>query len=125
MLLFGKRHSKKAGLPPGSLVHVGEERTGKVRISRYDYDAERSDRHEFETIADCLKSLPESGNTWINIDGLHDADVIAQIGAAFSLHDLVLEDILDTTLRPKIEENGDHIFIVSKMLRLRGETFAF
>jgi magnesium transporter len=61
-----------------------------------------------------LKDLPTI--TWINIDGLHEIDVIEKIGQHFNIHPLVLEDILNTGQRPKTEEFEDLIFVVLKML---------
>jgi len=58
--------------------------------------------------------------TWINIDGLHQMDVLEKLGACYGIHPLVLEDIL-TDQRPKIEDYDDYIFIVLKMLLLRRE----
>ncbi|MCG6534124.1 MAG: magnesium/cobalt transporter CorA, partial [Syntrophales bacterium LBB04] len=58
--------------------------------------------------------------TWINIDGIHDIKMVEQMGEMFGIHPLILEDILNTDQRPKIEDNGDYIFIVLKMLFDRG-----
>jgi len=55
--------------------------------------------------------------TWINVDGLHDTETIRKIGDAFGLHPLLLEDVLNTGQRPKLEEFEDTLFIVVKMLR--------
>ncbi|MCJ7693106.1 MAG: magnesium/cobalt transporter CorA, partial [Sedimentisphaerales bacterium] len=54
--------------------------------------------------------------TWINIDGLHDIQVIEKIGKNFDFHPLILEDILNTGQRPKFEDFENYIFIVLKML---------
>ena len=50
--------------------------------------------------------------SWINIDGLHDVDVIQEIGKSFELHPLVLEDIVHTDQRPKMEDYENYIFII-------------
>lgn len=60
--------------------------------------------------------------TWINIDGLHDVENIGRIGTMFDLHPLVLEDILNTGQRPKIDDYDDYLFIVLKMIRFDGQT---
>jgi len=69
--------------------------------------------------------------TWINIDGLHEVDVIEKIGKNFGLHPLVMEDILHTDQRPKMEDFEKYIFIIAKMLsydeedhRLQAEQFS-
>ncbi len=113
---FLKRVSKKIGLSPGALVHIGKKKIEKVRIKLIDYDEKQLQEKEPKSIEECLpfKDLPTV--TWVNIDGLHDIKVMEKIGKHFSLHPLVLEDILNTEQRPKIEDFDDYIFIVLKML---------
>jgi len=113
---FVKRVSKKIGLSPGTLVHIGKKKIEKVRIRIIDYDEARLQEKEAKTIEECFpfKDLPTV--TWVNIDGLHDIEVMEKIGKHFGLHPLVLEDILNTDQRPKIEDFDDYIFVVLKML---------
>ena len=69
----------------------------------------------------CEELLPHLSNdlvTWINIDGLSDLTVLRTLGERFNLHPLTLEDVLDTSQRPKVEQYDDYLFIVSKMLYL-------
>src|SRR3989339_186667 len=113
--------SKKVGLPPGSLVHVGESNVDQVKITVFHYNEENYEESEFQDVECCypFKELP--GVTWINIDGVHKPDVIEKIGNAFNLHPLIQEDILNTNQRPKLEDLGDHLFVVVKMLRYVGD----
>jgi len=113
---FFKRVSKKVGLSPGTLVHIGNKKIEKVRIRLIDYDEAQLQEKEPKTIEECFpfKDLPTV--TWVNIDGLHDIKVMEKIGKHFGLHPLVLEDILNTDQRPKIEDFDDYIFVVLKML---------
>jgi len=113
---FIKRVSRKIGLSPGTLVHIGKKKIEKVRIRLIDYDEAQLQEKEAKTIEECFpfKDLPTV--TWINIDGLHDIKVMEKIGKHFDLHPLVLEDILNTEQRPKIEDFDDYIFVVLKML---------
>jgi len=53
--------------------------------------------------------------TWINVDGIHQVEILERLGEYFGLHPLVVEDILNTDQRPKVEDFGDYIFIVLKM----------
>ena len=116
-----KRISKKAGLAPGSLIHIGEKKEEQVRITLIDYDA---DHCEQKTITQVKKAAPlkdTSSVTWINIDGLHDVKVIEDIGKHFDLHSLTLEDILHTGQRPKMEMHEHYIYVVLRMLRYDSE----
>ena len=110
------KRSNKVGLPPGTLVHVGEKRTEKVRITIIDYDEKEFQEKEAEAVEECFPFKDEPTVTWINIDGIHDIETIEKIGKHFDIHPLILEDILNTAQRPKMEDFGDYIFIVFKML---------
>jgi magnesium transporter len=116
MLRSIKKASRKPGLAPGTLVHVGEKKIEKVRIRTIDYDETSLEERELESIDDWSPYVEKPTVTWINIDGLHDVDVIEKIGKNFGLHALVLEDILHTDQRPKLEDFDDYVFIIAKML---------
>jgi len=116
MLRFIKRISKKVGLPPGTLVHIGEKKTEKARITIIDYDEVQFQEKEAQTIEECFPFKDEPTVTWINIDGIHQMEIIEKIGKHFGIHRLILEDIVNTGHRPKMEDLEDHIFIVLKML---------
>ena len=113
---FVSRRSKKTGLPPGTLVHIGEKKTEKVRITLMDYDPAHFEEKEVRAIEESFPFKDEPTVTWINIDGLHQVDVIEKIGQQFQLHPLILEDILTTGQRPKTDDFDDYVFIVLKML---------
>jgi magnesium transporter len=114
------KRSRKAGLPPGTLVHIGEKKVEKAKISLIDYDETQFQERQVKTIEECVPFKDTSTVTWINIDGIHEVDIIAKLGTHFGLHPLLLEDILNTEQRPKMEDYGDYIFVVLKML-YRGE----
>ena len=116
MVRFIKKSSKKAGLSPGVLVHTGEQKTEYVRIRVIDYNEENIEEKELKTIEECLPYKDTPSVTWINIDGLHDMDIIQKLGNHFGLHPLVLEDIVHTEQRPKLDDHEDYLFIVLKML---------
>jgi len=113
---FIKKSSKTIGLPPGSLVHIGEKKTAKVKISILDYDEKQFEEKEAKKVEDCFPFKDKPTVTWINIDGVHQVDIIEKIGKCFGLHPLVLEDIMNTGQRPKMEDFEEYIFVVLKML---------
>jgi len=104
------------GLPPGTPVHVGAARAGKVRVTVIDYDAHDLRQKEIAAVEELSSSRDSPSVTWINVDGLHDTKLLENIARAFGLHHLILEDILNTTQRPKFEESADTLFVVAKML---------
>ena len=111
-----KEYSKKAGLSPGSLVHVGERKVEDVKITIMDFDeAEFRELHANDLEA-CGQFMQTDSITWINISGIHDIDMIQKLGTCFNLHPLVLEDVLNTEQRPKMDDFDDYIFLVLKMV---------
>jgi magnesium transporter len=113
---FLRKISKKAGLPPGTLVHVGEPKTEKVKIRLTTYRDSDYEEKDVESIAECLPCKERAGVAWIDIEGIHQVDIIEKAGKTFNLHPLVLEDILNTEQRPKVDEFEDYIFVILKML---------
>lgn len=111
-----KRMSRKVGLPPGSLVHVGEKATEEVKITVMDYDENNFQEKNVKNVEECFPFKDKPTVTWINIDGLHEVEMIEKIGNHFDIHPLILEDILNTGQRPKTEDFEDYIYIVLKML---------
>ena len=111
-----KRASEKTGLPPGAMVHVGERVDIAPKISIIDYSAAFVKEHSAETIEELLYYKHKGTITWVNIEGLHDVALISAIEQHFNIHPLVLEDILNTHQRPKIEEFDDFLFLVLKGL---------
>jgi magnesium transporter len=109
------RRSGKAGLPPGSPVYVGEARQEPVQITLIDYNETDFRVNGQISVEDCGKYRETQTVTWLNIDGLQDATVIDRIGKDFGLHPLVIEDILNTEQRPKLDIFEDHLFLVAKM----------
>jgi magnesium transporter len=115
-----ERTSKKVGLPPGALVHIGEKKTDKARITIIDYDEVQFREKDVETIEECFPLKDKPTVTWINVDGLHQVEILEQIGGCLGVHPLVLEDILNTGQRPKVEDFGEYVFVVLKMLSSDG-----
>jgi magnesium transporter len=116
MAKLTKKRSKKAGLPPGTLVHIGEKLTEKTRIEVVEYDGQGFQEKELETLEACYLFPKEPAVTWVNVIGIHQVEVLEKLGNRFGVHALALEDILNTEQRPKIEDYGNDLFIVVKLL---------
>lgn len=111
-----KKRSKKIGLPPGTLIHIGDKKTENVEITLINYDEAQYQEREIKKIEECFPFRDKPTVTWININGIHDAEIMGKIGEYVGLHPLLLEDIMNTDQRPKIEDFGDYIFIILKMI---------
>ena len=109
--------AKKAGLPPGTLTYLGDKMGEKPAITFIDYDESRIQEKEAVSIEECFPFKETPTVTWINIDGVHDVELIEKLGNHFELHPLIMEDIVNTQQRPKIDDSGSYIFIVLRMLQ--------
>ena len=116
-----KKMSKTAGLTPGTLVHIGEKKIDRAKITIIDYDEAQFQEKEAKAIEECFPFKETPTVTWINIDGIHDLEIIEKLGKQFDLHPLVLEDIINTGQRPKYEDFDNYLFIVLKMVMFDGK----
>jgi magnesium transporter len=113
---FIKKRSKTVGQPPGTLIHIGEKKTERAKITIIDYDEAHFEEKEAETVKECFPFKDIPSVTWINIDGIHQVEITEKIGKHFNLHPLILEDILNTGQRPKVEDFEEYLYAVLKML---------
>ncbi|MEW6602383.1 MAG: magnesium/cobalt transporter CorA [Nitrospirota bacterium] len=110
------KRSTKAGLPPGSLIHIGEKKPGQTKITILNYDAQNFQEKDTNDLGECLLFKDQPSVTWINIDGVHSVEVLEKLGECYGFHPLVLEDVMNTDQRPKLEDYSDYLYIVLKML---------
>ena len=113
---FNNKHSKKVGMPPGSLMYTGEARSETVAIELIEYDAEQlvTSKVSIETIQ---KLAPTNKIRWIKIYGLHDLPLIELIGKMLHVDSLYLEDVLNTGQRAKVETMDDMLFLTMHSLK--------
>jgi magnesium transporter len=116
----GKRLSSaaKVGLAPGALIHLGERKTEQPTISLIEYGDTELTEYRFTSIEEAKSHTPRLPVLWLNVHGLHEPDVMAEIGRRFKLHPLVLEDILNTDQRPKVDDYGDYLFMVARFFEI-------
>lgn len=114
MKLVQKR-SKKAGLPPGTLVHIGVKKAESVTMTVFNYAGARCDERT-ATSPDELQPPSDESVTWVDIGGVHKLDLLEAFGKQFSLHPLLLEDIANTDQRPKLDDYDTYLFLVVKVL---------
>ncbi len=117
-----KSRSGKVGLPPGSMIHVGDGEATRSSLRLFTFDASGFEERTLGDLNECRSVISEQRVTWIDHDGLTSELILQQAGELFNLHPLLLEDVLNTDHRPKVEEYQDTIFVVAKMLELDDET---
>jgi magnesium transporter len=116
MKLVQKR-SRKSGLPPGTLVHIGEQKSEKVTISVFHY-SETACEESLLDQPDRLSPPRDGSVAWINVGGVHKVEIVEALGKQFELHPLLLEDVANTDQRPKLDDFETYVFLVMKMLSL-------
>jgi magnesium transporter len=132
-----KNLTQKARAVPGTPIHTGEKKVDEVIISIYRYNEEKIDkqtvniaeknRHELLNIflnSELIKNADSNSSVlWINIKGLHDTELIKDICGKFDIHNLTVEDILNTAARPKVENFDDYLMIIMHSLHMHpGDT---
>lgn len=114
-----KHHAKKSGLAPGSLVYVGKSdneiaKLEAPRLSLTVYDGSGVQERTIAVSELGALDLASAKKLWLNVHGIHDVELIKKIGQVFSLHPLVLEDILNTEQRPKVDEFSNYVFLETR-----------
>jgi magnesium transporter len=116
MSKYLRQHSKKAGLPPGSLVTLGNGKEAKETVSLIDFtETQVTEKHNISP-AECKDHIAASTITWIQVTGVSDPKIIETLGSEFKLHPLILEDIISCGQRSKIDSYKEHLFIVMQLL---------
>jgi len=100
---------------PGTVTYVGKKRETRSRLHLIDYTEKDISEASISTVAESLPFLDKPSITWLDITGVHDEEVIHDIGRHYNVHPLTLEDIANTTQRSKVEEYEDYLFVVMKM----------
>ncbi|HUX99474.1 MAG TPA: magnesium/cobalt transporter CorA [Candidatus Deferrimicrobium sp.] len=115
MVKYFQFNRDKLTAPPGTLIYVGDEIAQKVNINIFTYDEVAYKEREIENLDDVIIEKDKPTVTWINIDGIHDPKIIEKIGTKFEIHPLLLEDIMNSEQRIKLEDFDTYMFIVLKM----------
>jgi magnesium transporter len=120
MTRSAKKRSETIGQPPGALMYLGDKSDKKIEITISTYDSTGYTETVTQSFREGDLSRKDSQFTWINVNGLHGVKDLEYLGQCLQLHPLVLEDIVHTDQRPKLEEFGSYLFIIVKMLQLDG-----
>jgi len=109
-------YKKQLGQVPGTLIYTGDKTTSPLFIESFDYNESQYSERELKNVEEAFNSKISEHISWINVNGLNYTDDIEKLGEHYNLHPLVLEDIVNTSQRPKIDEYNDYIFLVAKMM---------
>lgn len=116
MKKFIKKRLQKKSVPVSAQGSPVGEKSQNVKLTIIDYNETQFQEKDVKNIEECFPFKNESTVTWINLDGLKQAENLERLGNCFGLHPLVLEDILNTEQRPKTEDFDTYLYIVLKMI---------
>ena len=119
---FFKKTAGKTGLPPGTLVVPNKKQTSPTKLTLMQYDKSHLVEKSIDSFSKYVPDSVETAVTWINVEGIDDPSIIASAEGVFGIHPLVLEDIMHTEQRPKVEDFEDYIFLVLKVFSLEQDT---
>ena len=119
--LFDRSRKKKIGLPPGTPVHVGRAQAFVPEIHVISYNPESFEEKALATAEEIPKLARPDRVNWIDVEGVHDVSVVQQVASFADLHQLTVEDIVNTALRPQFESYPGYFFFAIKMLYLNQE----
>ncbi|MGQ1784541.1 magnesium/cobalt transporter CorA [Saccharicrinis sp. GN24d3] len=114
MARFLKSRAKAKGAAPGSLIFMGYQKMEATKIHLIKFNTDQSSEHEFSDIGEALKAIDKKQINWLNIDGIHEAEIIKQVGNHFNISFLGLESVLNTGQRSKYFEDEEAIIVISK-----------
>lgn len=125
-----KRRSKKTtrihniGAPPGTMLYNGEEKDQRVKITLIEFNDTDYFEDDFYDLSDCLSHVKDNMIKWINVEGVHNVDLIEKIGKLYNLHPLTLEDLVHIDQRPKFEDYDHYVLAILKMIMYDSEVRA-
>jgi len=108
--------AQKAGMPPGTIVYVGNNAPEETSIDVISFDSKHIAEENDILPSNCTSNVKAHSVCWINVVGLKDSAAIQNICSQFDIHPLVIEDILNTHQRPKVEFYDNYVYVCLKML---------
>lgn len=117
-MIFQKRHPS-VGARPGTLVV--SDRSPPPRINVIAYTEQTLNEHADVSVADLSSLLGDGHIAWVDVQGLGDESILRELAEFFSLHPLVLEDVVNVPQRPKTEEYDGQKLVISRMVRMKGQ----
>lgn len=122
MSRYTRKKKEEIGLSPYALIFRGQKKAERITITAMDFDQEEVREFGIERTEKISTLLGKTNLSWLNIDGLHDEKRIEEIGALVGVPFHILSDILNPSLRPKVQEFDNGVFITLKMLQFKDES---
>jgi magnesium transporter len=122
MSRYIKKKKEEIGLSPYALVFRGQKKTEKILLRAIDFDLDGVTELELKSTEELLALKKSKKLTWLNIDGLDNAELMESIAKVFKIEHNVLSDVMNPATRPKVQELENGIFVTIKMLKYDEKT---
>ncbi len=122
MARFIKKQKIEIGVSPDELLFRGKQKSEEITLRIIDYDSENLEENAIKKVQEALDFREKNSVTWLNVDGLHDASIMEEISKGFNLDSLILAEVMNTGIRPKVAEYQNCVYISIKMLQQNSET---
>lgn len=125
MARFIKKPKQEIGISPRQFLFRGKQKIENVLLRIINYDADNIEEKTINSVSDALKYKDKNTVTWLNVDGLHNATVLKEIGDGFNLDELILANVMNVNARPNAQEHDNCILLSIKMLQQNEQTNLF
>src|SRR6218665_1791263 len=112
------------GAPPGTMFYNGENTDAQVKITLIEFNETEFLEEEFFDFNQCLRHMKDNQVKWINVEGVHDTELVGSIARTYNIHPLTQEDIVHVDQRPKYEEYDNYLLTIMKMIMYKEEVYA-
>lgn len=112
---------KDIGLSPDTLLFRGVKKIDDVQFRIIDFNENSLLELEPKTLEETFAYKDNPNTTWLNVDGLHDTEIMSKIATGFGLEQMVLAEVMDTNSRPRVQGFDNCTLITLKMLKQENE----
>ncbi|SMO42077.1 magnesium transporter [Saccharicrinis carchari] len=121
MARFIKSNKEFIGISPDSIRFRGEKKTDSTLIKLTRYNENSLSENTIGEIEDLTDLYKPGFTSWLNIDGLHDMDLMRQLPVNLDIEPVIISEVLNTHARPKVIEYDNCLYIGLKMLHYLGD----
>ena len=107
---------RNIGAPPGTLQYNGLQTGSRIKITLIEFTESDFFERDFYDLSECMHHVNANMIKWINVEGVHNTELIEKIGQLYKIHPLTLEDIVHVDQRPKFEDYDHYILAIMKMI---------
>lgn len=117
MARFTKKNKEHIGLSPYALVFRGQKKSEKLLLRVMDFDLEEVRELELTSTKEITTFKKSKTLSWLNSDGVDNVELMEELAKVYNLENNILSDVMNPSVRPKVQEFDNGIFITIKILQ--------